>query len=49
MMSVDQRGELNCAKSFQGEAPCGSAVYGKVDEMSPAPPAWTPPGLDTPP
>ncbi len=26
-----------CAKSLQGEAPCGSAVYGKVDEMSPAP------------
>ncbi len=26
-----------------GQAPCGSAVYGKVDEMSPAPPlAWTP-------
>ncbi len=29
---------LYCAKSLQGEAPCGSAVYGKVDEMSPAPP-----------
>ena len=27
----------DCAKSLQGEAPCGSAVYGKVDEMSPAP------------
>ncbi len=26
-----------CAKSLYGEAPCGSAVYGKVDEMSPAP------------
>ncbi len=40
-----------CAKSLQGEAPCGSAVYGKVDEMSPAPlppphwpgPPWIPP------
>ncbi len=28
---------LDCAKSLQGEAPCGSGVYGKVDEMSPAP------------
>ncbi len=41
---------LNCAKSLQGEAPCGSAVYGKVDEMSPppppGPPAWTPPPPD---
>ncbi len=27
----------NCAKSLQGEAPCGGAVYGRVDEMSPAP------------
>ncbi len=26
-----------------GQAPCGSAVYGKVDEMSPAPPPGTPP------
>ncbi len=26
-----------CAKSLQGEAPCGSAMYGKVGEMSPAP------------
>ncbi len=29
-----------------GQAPCGSAVYGKVDEMSPTPhldPPWTPP------
>ena len=26
-----------CAKSLQGEAPCGSAVHGRVDEMSPAP------------
>ena len=45
----------DCAKSLQGEAPCGNAVYGKVDEMSPAPspsphawtplpPAWTPLG-----
>ncbi len=36
----------NCAKSLQGEAPCGSAVYGKVDEMSPAPlPLTQPPPL----
>ena len=27
----------DCAKSLQGEAPCGGAVYGKVDEMSPTP------------
>ncbi len=26
-----------CAKSLKGEAPCGIAVHGKVDEMSPAP------------
>ena len=32
-----QRNECNCAKSLQGEAQCGSAVYGRVDEMSPAP------------
>ncbi len=31
-----------CAKSLQAEAPCGSAVYGKVDEMSPTPPPSTP-------
>ncbi len=49
-----------CTKSLQGEAPCGSAVYGKVDEMSPAPspspnplhlpnpPALTPLQLDPP-
>ncbi len=36
----------NCAKSLWGEAPCGSAVYGKVDEMSPAPP---PPPAGPPP
>ncbi len=29
---------LDCAKSLWGEAPCGSAVYGKVDKMSHAPP-----------
>ncbi len=41
----------NCAKSLQGEAPCGtcSAVYGKVDEMSPAPsPSPLPPPPDPP-
>ncbi len=31
-----------CAKSLQGEAPCGSAVYGKVDEMSPYAPSPSP-------
>ncbi len=36
----------DCAKSLQGEARCGSAVYGKVDEMSPAPlPLPQPPSL----
>ena len=30
-------GLCHCAKSLWGEAPCGSAVYGKVDEMSSAP------------
>ncbi len=30
-------GPSDCAKSLQGEAPCGGAVNGKVDEMSPAP------------
>ncbi len=36
----------HCSKSLQGEAPCGSAVYGKVDEMSPAPsPSPNPPPL----
>ncbi len=29
---------FHCAKSLQGKAPCGSAVHGKVDEISPAPP-----------
>ena len=33
---------LCCAKSLQGEAPCGNAVHGKVDEMSPAPSPLTP-------
>ncbi len=46
------------AKSLQGEAPCGSAVYGNWTEMSPAPlpparppsPHWTPlPLPDSPP
>ncbi len=27
----------HCAKSLWGEVPCGSAVHGKVAEMSPAP------------
>lgn len=27
----------SCAKYLQGEASCGGAVYGKLDEMSPAP------------
>ncbi len=31
-----------CAKSLQGEAPCASAVYGKVDEISSTPPPSTP-------
>ncbi len=43
----------NCPKSLQGEAPCGSAVYGKVDEMSPAPSPLSPgphtPGSPPPP
>ncbi len=40
-----------CAKSLQGEAPCGSAVHGKVDEMSAAllPPPPTPPLPPSPP
>ncbi len=44
----------DCAKSLEGEAPCGSAIYGKVDEMSPAPYPLTPltlpnsPPLDPP-
>ncbi len=33
----------DCAKSLLGEAPCGSAVHGKVDEMSPAPYPLNPP------
>ncbi len=50
--------QVYCAKSLQGEAPCGSAVCGKVDEMSPTPspsPNPTPPAgppspcLDPPP
>ncbi len=36
-VKLTTRVAANCAKSLQGEAPCGSAVYGKVDEMSPAP------------
>ncbi len=28
----------DCAKSLWGEAPCGSAVHGRVDEVSPPPP-----------
>ncbi len=39
----------HCAKSLQGEAPCGSAVYGKVDEMSSAPSLLTPPPFPKPP
>ncbi len=47
-----------CAKSLWGEAPCGSVVYGKVDEMSPYAPSPFPyplppldplPHLDPPP
>ncbi len=34
---ITQQELADCAKSLQGEAPCGGAVYGKVDEMSPAP------------
>ncbi len=33
----------HCAKSLWGEAPCGSAVHGKVDEISPAHPQPPPP------
>ncbi len=40
---------VHCAKSLQGEAPCGSAVYGRLDEMSPAPLQPGPPSLDPPP
>ena len=43
---------FHCAKSLQGEAPCGSAVHGEVDEMSPGPfplPLPLPPRLDPPP
>ncbi len=42
---------LDCAKSLQGEAPCGSAVHGKVAEISPAPlpsPSLTPSGPKPP-
>ncbi len=36
--------EFHCAKSIQGEAPCGNAVYGSWTEMSPAPlPPTSPP------
>ncbi len=34
-----------CAESLNGEAPCGRAVFGKVDEMSPAPSPLNPPSL----
>ncbi len=40
--------QYHCAKSLQGEAPCGGAVYGKVDEMSPAPSPTNPPPPPTP-
>ncbi len=49
-------GSLLCEVPL-GQAPCGSAVYGRLDEMSPAPspspsqlpgpPAWTPPTWKT--
>ncbi len=43
----------HCAKSLEGEAPCGGAVYGKVDEMSsaslPTPPTRPPSPCQTPP
>ena len=41
--------DLNCAKSLQGEAPCGSAVYARLDEISPAPSPQTPLPLPHPP
>ncbi len=31
----ENKSDVCCAKSRQGEAPCGSAVYGRVDEMFP--------------
>ncbi len=45
--------QLFCyAKSLWAEAPCGSAVHGKVDEMSPAPlphpPTQTSPAAEPP-
>ena len=33
---------LCCKKSLKGEAPCGSAIQGKVNKMSPAPSPLTP-------
>ncbi len=41
---------IHCAKSLQGKAPCGGAVYGSWTEMSPAPstPVGPPPPVGPP-
>ena len=37
LISLEQEVVSCCSKSLQSKAPCDSAVYGSLDEMSPAP------------